>query len=141
MELGDYVNGYIERKTGGRYEGTMKVEGIDLSPIMATYFKKDGCDYVWIRRKKALEYDLETESYVERERKPYFEAYMKRQSNGDAVAYKGEFTFMRFKFSMTGVWDRVLGKDKQRLNLYVERLPMQRQTIINAIRERREADG
>lgn len=141
MELGDYVNGYIERKTGGRYEGTMKVEGIDLSPVMATYFKKDGCDYVWIRRKKALEYDLETESYVERERKPYFEAYMKRQSNGDAVTYKGEFTFMRFKFSMTGVWDRVLGKDKQRLNLYVERLPMQQQTIINAIRERREADG
>jgi hypothetical protein len=51
------------------------------------------------------------------------------------VAYKGEFAFMRFRFSITGVWDKVLGKDKQRLNLFVERLPLPEQTIINSINE------
>jgi hypothetical protein len=42
---------------------------------------------------------------------------------------------MRFKYSITGVWDKILGNDKQRLNLFVERLPLTQQTIINSINE------
>jgi hypothetical protein len=55
--------------------------------------------------------------------------------DNDVVAYKGEFIFMRFKYSIVGVWDRILGKDNQRLNLYIERLPMAQQSIINNIRD------
>ena len=45
--------------------------------------------------------------------------------------------FLRFKYSIVGVWDNVFGKDKQRLNLFVERLPMSEQTIINSNNERK----
>lgn len=133
-----YVNGHLERKAGGKYEGKILVEGIDLSPIVGVYFKKDGQNYLWLKRKKVLDYDMNTLTYVERERKPQWEAYLKKQVNGDVVAYKGEFIFMRFRFSIIGVWDKILGLDKQqRLNLFVERLPMSQQTIINGINERK----
>jgi len=131
----DYINGYIERKQGGVYEGKLSIDGILLPAISATYFKDNGDTYVWLRRKKVLDYDFESQSYKEREAKPQFEAYLKKQLDGDMVAYKGEFIFMRFKYSITGLWDRILGNDKQRLNLYVERLPLSQQTIINSINE------
>jgi hypothetical protein len=102
------------------------------------YFKDNGENYLWIKRKKVLEYDFESQTYKEREAKPQFEAYLKKQVDGNVVAYKGEFAFMRFKFSITGVWDKVLGKDKQRLNLFVERLPLSQQTIINSINQSRK---
>lgn len=133
--IDDYINGYVERKQGGRYEGKLSIDGILLPSITATYFKDDGENYLWIRRKKVLEYDFETQTYKEREARPQFEAYLKKQLDGDTVAYKGEFFFMRFKYSITGVWDKVLGNDKQRLNLFVERLPLTQQTIINSINE------
>jgi hypothetical protein len=44
---------------------------------------------------------------------------------------------LRFRYSIVGVWDNILGKDKQRLNLFVERLPMSQQTIVNRINERK----
>ena len=134
-----YVNGYVERKSGGSYEGVLRFEGgIDLSPIQAVYFKKDGSDYLWLKRKPLLEYDEKTETYRRREREPRWECYLKKQMDGNTVIYKGEFTFMRFKFYIDGVWDGVLGLDeKQRLNLYVERMPMSMQTIINGINERK----
>jgi hypothetical protein len=131
----DYINGYVERKQGGRYEGKLSIDGILLPSITATYFKDEGENYLWIRRKKVLEYDFESQSYKERDAKPQFEAYLKKQLDGNAVAYKGEFFFMRFRYSITGVWDKVLGNDKQRLNLFVERLPLAEQTIINSINE------
>ena len=131
----DYINGYIERKQGGHYEGKLSIDGILLPSITATYFKDDGKNYLWIRRKKVLEYDFETQTYKEREARPQFEAYLKKQLDNGAVAYKGEFAFMRFKYSITGVWDKILGNDKQRLNLFVERLPLTQQTIINSINE------
>jgi hypothetical protein len=131
----DYINGYIERKQGGRYEGKLSIDGILLPSITATYFKDDGENYLWIRRKKVLEYDFETQTYKEREARPPFEAYLEKQLDGDTVAYKGEFFFMRFKYSIIGVWDKILGNDKQRLNLFVERLPLTQQTIINSINE------
>ena len=133
--IDDYINGYVERKQGGRYEGKLSIDGILLPSITATYFKDDGENYLWIRRKKVLEYDFETQTYKEREARPQFEAYLKKQLDGDTVAYKGEFFFMRFKYSIIGVWDKILGNDCQRLNLFVERLPLTQQTIINSINE------
>ena len=130
-----YINGYVERKQGGVYEGKLSIDGILLPAISATYFKDDGENYLWIRRKKILEYDFELQAYHEREAKPQFEAYLKKQLDGNTVAYKGNFMFMRFKYSIIGVWDKILGNDKQRLNLFVERMPLSEQTIINSINE------
>jgi hypothetical protein len=135
----DYINGYVERKKDGTYGGSLTIEGITLQGgITAVYFKDEGENYLWIKRKKVLEYDFESQSYRERDAKPQFEAYLKKQIDNNAVAYKGEFIFMRFKFSITGVWDKILGNDKQRLNLFVERLPHSQQTIINSINESRK---
>ena len=139
--IDDYVNGYVERKQGGKYEGSLTIEGIMLPSISAVYFKDGEESYLWLRRKKVLDYDFESQTYKEREAKPQFEAYLKKQLEGDTVAYKGEFIFMRFKFSITGVWDKILGKEKQRLNLFVERLPMSQQTIINSINQSKRNDG
>ena len=135
----DYINGYVERKNDGTYGGSLTIEGITLQGgITAVYFKDEGESYLWLRRKKVLEYDFESQTYKERDAKPQFEAYLKKQIDNNAVAYKGEFIFMRFKFSITGVWDKILGNDKQRLNLYVERLPHSQQTIINSINKARK---
>lgn len=131
----DYVNGYIQRTQKGTFEGVVSIEGITLPSITGVYFKDDDENYLWLRRKKVLEYDFESQTYKEREAKPQFEAYLKKQLDGDTVAYKGEFFFMRFKFRIIGVWDKILGHDKQRLNLFVERLPQSEQTIINSINE------
>ena len=139
MDYGDYVNGYIERNGKGEYLGRLKVEGIDLSPIEAQYFKKDGDLYCFIKRRPIMEYNIEQDRYVTRERKPQIAIYMKKQiGDSNVVEYKGEFMFMRFRFSIVGVWDKVLGNDQkyQRLNLYVERLPQSEQTILNSINER-----
>lgn len=134
----DYVNGYVERTNDGKYTGCVTIEGIRLAPIEGVYFQKDNSTYLWLKRKRVLEYDDSTMSYSEREASPRWEAYMKKQAADNVVAYKGEFSFMRFRFSITGVWDRVLGTDSQhRLNLYVERLPSSEQTIINGINERK----
>lgn len=131
----DYVNGYIQRTQKGTFEGVVSIEGITLPSIVGVYFEDEGNKYLWLRRKKVLEYDFESQMYKERDAKPKFEAYLKKQIDDGTIAYKGEFIFMRFKYSITGLWDRVLGNDKQRLNLFVERLPQSEQTIINSINE------
>lgn len=134
-----YINGYVERKNGGRYEGSLSVQGINLSPIEATFFTDDfGEKYLWLKRKPIMEYDMDSQSYTTRRRRPHFEAYLKKQADEGTVAYKCEFMFMRFKFSIVGVWDSVLGKDKQqRINLFVERLPISQQRILKEINERK----
>lgn len=133
----DYINGYIQRSQGGSYDGKITIEGILLPAISAVFFKDDGESYLWLKRKNVLEYDHESQTYKEREAKPQWEAYLKKQLDGDTVAYKGEFFFMHFKYSISGVWDKVLGDEKQRLNLFVERLPLSQQTIINSINEQK----
>lgn len=131
----DFVNGYIQ-KNGDKYSGELSIDGIRLQGgITAIYFKEEGETYLWLRRKRILEYSFESQTYREREATPQFEAYLKKQMEGNTVAYKGEFAFMRFKYSIVGTWDKVLGLEKQRLNLFVERLPMSEQTIINSINE------
>ena len=131
----DYINGYIQRSQGGSYDGKITIDGILLPAISAVFFKDNGENYLWLKRKKVLDYDFESQTYKEREAKPQWEAYLKKKIDSDTVAYKGEFTFMHFRYSISGVWDKVFGKDKQRLNLFVERLPMTQQTIINSINE------
>lgn len=131
--------GYIERCQNGRYGGKVNIEGVVLDGVVGVYFKKDGDSYLWLRREKVLEYDEKTMTYKEREARPQWEAYLKKQLEDDTVAYKGEFNFLRFRFSIVGVWDRILGNDKrQRLNLYVERLPTSHQVIINAINKAKQ---
>lgn len=133
----DYINGYIQRTKSGSYEGRVVIDGISLPEITAVYFKENSESYLWLKRKKVLDYDFESQSYKEREAEPRWEAYLKKQIDSDTVAYKGEFFFMRFKYSIAGVWDKVLGNEKQRLNLFVERLPLSQQTIINSINEQK----
>jgi DNA modification methylase len=137
---GDYINGYIQRTKGGSYEGKIAIDGILLPAISAVYFTKDSENYLWLKRKKVLDYDFESQSYREREANPQWEAYLKKQLKGSTVAYKGEFMFLRFRYSIVGVWDGVLGKDEQRLNLFVERLPMSEQTIVKGINKRIKYD-
>ena len=136
----DYINGYIQRTKSGSYEGRVVIDGISLPEITAVYFKENGESYLWLKRKKVLDYDFVTQSYKEREAEPRWEAYLQKQLNNNTVAYKGEFMFLRFKYSIVGIWDSILGKEKQRLNLFVERLPMNQQTIIKGINERKRYD-
>lgn len=85
-----------------------------------------------------MEFDMELGKYRTRKRTPTLECYLEKQIDGDTLAYKGTFTFLRFRYSIVGVWDKILGKDLQRLNLYVERLPMSEQTILKGINERKK---
>lgn len=135
---GEYINGYLERKSGGKYEGEISIEGISLSPIVGVMFKQDGKNYLWLRRKDMLVYNSEEQRYIKKKREPRWEAYLEKQMKDDVVAYKGEFPFLRFRFSIVGVWDSVIGRDKNRINFFVERLPMERQDIIHGINKRNE---
>ena len=66
----DIPSGWIERRPGGKYEGRISIERIDLSPIEAVYFK-DGVDnYLWLKRKPIMEYDMEAMTYRTRPREP-----------------------------------------------------------------------
>lgn len=130
-----FVNGYLERKVGGRYEGQIKIDGVNLASIEGVYFKENGSTHLWLKRKPILEYDSHTGTYKQKIREPRWEAYLHKE-NIDGVAYRGEFVFMRFKYSIVGVWDAVFGQSKQRLNFFVERLPNDKQTIINLINQR-----
>ena len=138
--LGEYINGYIERKSGGQYSGSVVVDGIDLSPIQCVSFKQDGKNYLWLRRKDMLVYDEKTQQYLTKKREPRWEAYLEKQMDGNTVAYKGEFYFLMFKYEIVGVWDSVFGKEKSRLNFFIERLPMERQDIINGINKRNNVE-
>lgn len=130
---GEYINGYIERKNDGNFDGVLVVDSIDISPITAVCFKQDGKTYLWLRRKNVLVYDERAQEYKTRKREPRWEAYLEKQMDGNVVAYKGEFCFLMFKYEIVGIWDKVFGKDKMRMNFFVERVPMERQNIINGI--------
>lgn len=133
MGSSEYINGYIERKHDGRIDGGIRIEGIDLSPITAVMFTRDGETYLWLKRSDKLTYNAEQQCYISTKREPRWEAYLKKNMDGNKIVYKGEFVFLRFRFSITGIWDNVLGKESGRMNLYVERLPMQKQDIITGI--------
>lgn len=133
-------NGFIERKKSGRYEGNIIIDGVDISPIEGVYFMEQNKHYLWLKRKPILDYDTQTMSYRTRERQPKWEVYLQKQTQ-DNITYIGEFIFLHFKYKIVGFWDDVLGEDKQRLNLCVERLPMSQQTIINGINQRNKINN
>ena len=135
--VSDYTNGYIERQSDGGYRGRLRIDGVDISPIEGVYFAEEGNKYLWLKRKRILEYDNATRTYKEREREPRWEAYLQKMLNKDAVEWRGTFTFMRWRYSIVGIWDNILGDANTRLNLYVERLPMAQQTILNNINNRK----
>ena len=129
-----FANGHIERLTGGKYEGAITIEGVSLSRIVGVYFKEEGEQYLWLKRKRVIEYDYATDEFKSRLPSPMWECYMKRIGYSERSIYKGEFTLFHFKYSITGIWDDVFTRTKK-LNLFVERLPREKQTIINKIRE------
>lgn len=131
----DYINGFIERKAGGKHEGRVTIDGILLDDIEGMYFEVNNRKHLWLKRKPVMEYDFKKGAFKTRQAVPYWETYLEKVYGDGTVAYKGECVFMRFRYSVTGVWDAVLGKDKQRLNLFIERLPEQQQTIIKSINE------
>lgn len=134
--MSDIVNGYIQRESGDGFVGHLSIQGVDLSPIEGSYFEENGEKYLWLKRRPILEYDYDTMSYRKRPREPRWECYMKKQfTNDGVVAYKGTFFFLRYKWSIIGTWDRMM-TEKDRLNLFVERLPTSEQTIIQSINKR-----
>lgn len=130
-----YINGFIQRQKDGSVEGNITIDGVSLSPIESTFFEDDGVKRLWLRRKPLLEYDDKNQSYKQRPREPRWEAYLTKQKDG-VIAYKGTFHFFHFAYSIVGVWDSILGREKSRLNLFVERLPINKQNIINQINTR-----
>lgn len=136
--MSDYINGYIERKKNGLYSGAISIDGIDLGDIDCSFLQENGKKYLWLKRHPILEYDDETLSYKKRNRRPMWEVYMEKQYDNGIVAYRGEFTFFRFKYAIVGIWEKTYGgPSQQKMNLYVDRLPMSKQTIINRINDRK----
>lgn len=134
----EYTNAGFLQKTKDGFEGNLNIEDIDISPIEGMFFvyEKDKKQYLWLKRKPMMEYNIDAKKYVFRAREPRWEVYMKKHGYGD-VAFTGEFVFLHFKFKIDGIWDKSEnGQKKKRINLFVERLPMQDQTIINNINER-----
>lgn len=130
--------GYLQ-KEGKEYVGKIIIEDVDLSPIEGKFFiyNKDGKQYLWIKRKPILVYDYNIQRYEKRPREPRWETYLQRQEN-ESIAYVGTFIFLHFKYKIQGIWDITKnGKKTKKMNLFIERLPMQEQTIINTISERK----
>ena len=121
-------DGFIQRTQNGRYEGELNIDGVNISPIVGVYFVDNGVCYLWIKRKKILEYDMKFQKYTERERKPSWETYLKKEIN-KPYNYIGTFMFLRFKYQIYGIYDKNIAETK-RLNLHVERMSIENQNII-----------
>jgi len=128
-----YVNGFIQKTPDNKCEGNLVIDGVDISPIEGVYFKDNGQTYLWLKRKPVLVYNDETMSFTTRKSKPSWEAYLEKSIENNAYVYVGTFLFMRFKYKIYGQWDKNLGKDKMRLNLFVERMSVKEQDIIRKI--------
>lgn len=131
-------DGYLQREAGGRYTGRIRIFGVDLSPVEGVYFKDKGKSYLYIKRQPMKEYDEKTYTFVDRPRRPSWEVCMSKNTKEGGIAYSGTFTFLRIRYRIVGMWDSVLGTEKSRLNLYIERLADEEQTIIQGIRHARE---
>ena len=127
------TSGYIEM-IDGKYQGKLEIEGIDISPVIGLFFQQDGENWLWIKRKDVMEYDICSGEYIKRKARPYWECYLKKQDKG-IVAYRGYFIFSHFKYELSGVFDKFM-RDVDRLNLFVDRLPRDEQNIINNINKR-----
>ena len=141
MNEHEAINGYIQRGAKGELVGDMRIEGVDISPIVGVMFKDNGNSYLWLRRKDVMVYDTEEQKFFTRKREPRWEAYLEKQVNGSVVAYVGEFIFLRVRYTINGVWDKTLGLEASRLNLFVERMPMDKQDIILGIQKKKKKNG
>lgn len=128
-----FVNGCLARKDSSYYVGELSIDRIDISPIEATFFDKDGDTYLWMKRRPILEYD--GQRYKQRLRRPHWECYLKKKKD-TYDTFEGTFIFLRFKYGIIAQWDATYDDKFKRMNIYVERLPMEEQTIINNIRQR-----
>lgn len=135
----DYVSGFLERDTHGQYKGNLTIDGVSLSPIDGVYFKSGGKMFLWLKRSKILEYDDVTKEYKSREREPRWQAYLEKCEDAGRVSFRGKFIFLRFCYSIIGVIDKTLGIERNRLNFFVERMPSDKQVILNSITERKMA--
>lgn len=135
--MDSYKNGFLMQKKDGKNEGTMCIDGVDISPIEGMYFAKGPDVYLWLKRKPILVYDEKTMSFLEKTARPKWEVYLKRVS-GETHSYIGEFMFLRFKYKIFGIWDRNFGKDKKQINFFVERMPMNKQSIIQKTHNRND---
>ena len=134
----DYLSdGYLQKSKNG-FDGQIKVDNVDLSPIEGMFFvhERTKKEYLWLKRKQLLEYNEKKCGYELRPREPRWEVYLEKQQNS-SIPYKGEFCFLHFKYKIVGIWDRnEISKKKQRINFYIERLPLNEQTIINENKQR-----
>lgn len=139
----EHVDGFVERDKKGNYVGQITIDGVSLGDIECQMFDEKGKKYIWLKRSPILEYDDKAMMFKRRERRPIWECYLEKQYEDRNVIFRGEFAFLRFKYSIVALWDKQIGLDNQRLNLYIERLPMSKQSIINKINERKrnEQDG
>lgn len=139
--INENTNGYIQRSKDGKLFGELKIDGVDMSPIVGVMFKNDGETFLWLRRKDMLIYDVDEQKYIARKREPRWEAYLEKKLDGNTVTFRGEFYFLRIRYSIVGVWDKVLGASDSRLNLFVDRLPMNEQDIILGIQQKLKSNG
>lgn len=123
--------GYIELSKG-EYVGELSIDGVDISPVVGLLFKDKGKSWLWIKRKKILEYDFEKGEYYSRTPTPVFDVYLKRQVNNGKTSYRGEFVFFKFKYSIVCMWSATNNK---RIDIYVDRLPESEQKIVNRLKE------
>lgn len=129
------INGYLERKSSDRYRGEMEIDGVALGSIDGVYFREGGKMLLWLKRSPVVEYDDKERKFKKRRSEPAWEVVLEPMPKNDAANYRGEFIFLRFRYSIIGIWDEVW-KDRYRINFYVERLPMSQQTIIQGISAR-----
>lgn len=138
----DYLsNGYLEKGKNG-FEGQVVIENINMSPIEGMFFVHDKTkkEYLWLKRKPLLEYNIKENKYELRPREPRWEVYMEKYIGG-SIPYIGCFVFLHIKYKICGIWDKnEISKKKQRLNFFIERLPSDQQTIINEINQRNNND-
>lgn len=130
------VNGFLKRNRDKKHEGSLNIDGVDISPIEGMYFVQNNKQYLWLKRKPMLVYDEKTMSYKTKTKEPRWECYLTKQIGG-SIDYRGTFMFLRFKYSIVGIWDSVF----DRLNLYVDRLPINEQTIIKEINSNKKTEN
>lgn len=121
--------GYIELSKGD-YVGELSIDGVNISPIIGLLFKDNGKSWLWLKRKKILEYDFQKGEYYSRTPTPIFEVYLKRKTTNGKISYYGEFVLFKFKYSIVGMWS-----SNKRIELYVDRLPDNEQKIVNRLKE------
>jgi len=133
--MNDYTNGILIRRKDSYYQGTLRIDGVDISPVEATFYKDGDDTRLWIKRRPLLEYDNKEHCYKQRLRRPHWEAYLRRVK-GVRDAFEGTFMFLRFKYTITAHFDVTYQDKFSHVNLFVERAPIEEQTIINGIYER-----